>query len=165
MSDLLPAVRDAAQRLKSALRDIEERLPRAQGERAYDETDDKLVSPVPAALVLLFPVIDTSQEGYGNTKCGVRWQEISPLHRVKAGAPPTIIFHGTGDTVTPFAGAQAFRTAMQKAGNRCELIVNQGGRHGYLMFDRGLYDETMQKSEDFLRSLSLVGDSAAASGQ
>jgi extracellular factor (EF) 3-hydroxypalmitic acid methyl ester biosynthesis protein len=37
MSDLLPAVRDAAQRLKSALRDIEERLPRALGERAYAE--------------------------------------------------------------------------------------------------------------------------------
>jgi len=130
-----------------------------------DENDDKLVSPAPAALVLLFPVIDTSQEGYGNVKCGERWQEISPLHRVNAGVPPTIIFHGTGDTVTPFAGAQAFHTAMQKAGTRCELIVNQGGRHGYLMFDRSLYDETMRKSEDFLRSLSLVGDSSAASGQ
>lgn len=130
-----------------------------------DENDDKHVSSVPAALVLLFPVIDTSQEGYGNAKCGERWQEISPLHRVKAGVPPTIIFHGTGDTVTPFTGAQAFHTAMQKAGNRSELVVNQGGRHGYLMFDRGLYDETMRKSEDFLRSLSLVGDSPTISRQ
>lgn len=44
-------------------------------------------------------------------------------------------------------------------------MVNQGGRHGYLMFDRGLYDEAMQQSKDFLRALSLVGDSAAASGR
>lgn len=130
-----------------------------------DDRDDTRVSPMPAALVLLFPVIDTSRDGYGHAKCGERWQEISPLHRVKAGLPPTIVFHGTGDTVTPFAGAQGFHTAMLQSGNRCELVVNQGGRHGYLMFDRSLYDETMRKSEEFLRSLGLVGDTGAAPGQ
>ncbi|MBI5396508.1 MAG: alpha/beta hydrolase [Verrucomicrobia bacterium] len=118
------------------------------------------VSCVPNALVLYFPVIDTSKEGYGNAKIGERWQEISPLHRVKPGVPPTIIFHGTGDTVTPFKGAQAFHDAMLKAGNRCELDVHEGGKHGYLLFDRALYEDTLRKTEAFLKSLGFLKQAA-----
>src|SRR5206468_5584915 len=106
--------------------------------------EDTKVSCTPNAMVLLFPVIDTSKEGYGNAKCGADWEKISPLHKVKAGLPPTITFHGTGDTTTPFKGAKLFHEAMLKAGNRSELVVNEGGKHGYLMFDRALYDQTMQ---------------------
>lgn len=120
-----------------------------------ENTDDLKVSPVPNALVLLFPVIDTSKEGYGNAKIGERWQEISPRHQVRAGLPPTIVFHGTGDTVTPFAGAQAFHDEMIKAGNRCDLDVNDGGVHGYLMRTQALFDDTMKKTEVFLASLKL----------
>jgi acetyl esterase len=132
----------------------------AAGTALFDGVDeageDISVSCVPNALVLYFPVIDTSNDGYGNPKIGERWQEISPLHQVKPGVPPTIIFHGTGDTVTPFKGAQAFRDAMLKAGNRCELVVNEGGVHGYLMRDRALYEETLRKTEAFLTSLKLL---------
>lgn len=118
--------------------------------------EDTSVSCVPNAMVLFFPVIDTSKEGYGNAKIGERWQELSPVHRVKAGVPPTIVFHGTGDTVTPFKGAKAFHEAMLKAGNRCELVVNDGGKHGYLMFDPALWEETLRKTETFLKSLGLL---------
>lgn len=125
-------------------------------DQVNEEGDDLKVSPVPNALVLLFPVIDTSKEGYGNAKIGGRWQELSPVHHVRPGAPPTLIFHGTGDTVTPFAGAKAFQEAMHKAGNRCELDINDGGTHGYLMRDKALYDDTMQKTDAFLKSLELL---------
>lgn len=121
-----------------------------------EDSDDLKVSPIPNALVLLFPVIDTSKDGYGNAKIGDRWQELSPVHHVRPGVPPTLIFHGTGDTVTPFAGAQAFHDAMRKSGNRCELDINQGGTHGYLMRDKALYDDTMQKTDAFLKSLGLL---------
>lgn len=122
-----------------------------------DETgDDTLVSSVPAAMVLFFPVIDTSKEGYGNAKIGEHWQEISPLHRVRAGVPPAIIFHGTTDTVTPFKGARAFLDAMNKAGNRCELVAHEGGAHGYLMRKHELYKEALNKSDEFLGSLGLL---------
>jgi len=121
-----------------------------------EETDDLKVSPVPNALVLMFPVIDTSTEGYGNGKIGERWQEISPVHHVRAGVPPTIIFHGTGDRTTPFKGAKMFQEEMLKAGNRCELDVNEGGEHGYLMRTQELFDDTMRKTEAFLASLSLL---------
>lgn len=125
-----------------------------------EDTDDRGVSPVPNALVLFFPVIDTSKEGYGNAKIGARWQEISPLHQVRAGVPPTLIFHGTGDTTTPFKGAQAFRDAMLQAGNRCEVDVNEGGVHGYLMRTRELYEDTMRKTEAFLVSVALLSKAA-----
>lgn len=118
--------------------------------------EDTSVSSVPNALVLYFPVIDTSTEGYGNAKCGERWREISPVHQVKPGVPPTIVFHGTGDTTTPFKGAKAFDEAMRQAGNRCELIVHEGGKHGYLMFDRALFQESLKRSEQFLASLGFL---------
>jgi acetyl esterase/lipase len=123
-----------------------------------DEADEDLTpSPVPNALVLLYPVIDTSTEGYGNAKCGPQWKDISPLHRVTGGAPPTIVFHGTGDTVTPFKGAKAFHEAMQAAGNRCELVVNEGGVHGFLMRTEPLYEEAMKKTDEFLITLGFLG--------
>ncbi|MCB1227616.1 MAG: hypothetical protein KDK99_17500, partial [Verrucomicrobiales bacterium] len=61
-----------------------------------------------------------------------------------------------GDTTTPFAGAKAFDEAMKAAGNSCELVVHEGGRHGYLMFDGILLDQTLLKTADFLRGLGLL---------
>ncbi|MBL9178130.1 MAG: alpha/beta hydrolase [Verrucomicrobiaceae bacterium] len=125
-------------------------------DKVNEDGDDLAISTTPAALVLLFPVIDTSKAGYGQAKIGERWQELSPVHNVRASLPPTLIFHGTGDTVTPFAGAKAFHEAMLKAGNRCELDVNEGGAHGYLMRDKALFDDTMKKTDVFLKSLRLL---------
>jgi hypothetical protein len=34
--------------------------------------------------------------------------------------------------------------------------VYDGGKHGYLMFDRELYFDTLHKTEDFLKSLKLL---------
>lgn len=118
--------------------------------------EDTRISCAPNALVLLFPVIDTSKEGYGQAKIGERWRDLSPVHQVRAGLPPTITFHGTGDTVTPFAGAKAFHEAMLRAGNRSELVVHEGGAHGYLMRDRALLDDTLKRSDTFLAALGLL---------
>ena len=121
-----------------------------------EDSDDLKISPTPNALILLFPVIDTSKDGYGNAKIGDRWKELSPAHNVRAGLPPTLTFHGTGDITTPFKGAQIFHDAMLKAGNRSELVVNEGGVHGYLMRTQPLFEECLAKSDAFLKSLSLL---------
>lgn len=121
-----------------------------------DPAEDQKISAVPNALVLYFPVIDSSKEGYGQAKIGARWKELSPAHNVRPGLPPTLVFHGTGDTVTPFKGAELFLAEMKKAGNRCELDVNQGGGHGYLMTTRALYEDTLAKTERFLREVGMV---------
>jgi acetyl esterase/lipase len=121
-----------------------------------EETDDLKVSCRPDAMVLLFPVIDTSAAGYGQAKIGDRWQELSPVHHVRAGLPPTLTFHGTGDTVTPFSGAKAFHEAMLAAGNESVLDVNEGGKHGYLMFEEALYEDTLAKTAAFLTRLGFL---------
>lgn len=121
-----------------------------------EDGEDARISTTPNALVLLFPVIDTSAEGYGHEKIGDRWQELSPAHNVRAGLPPTITFHGTGDTVTPFKGAQMFHDAMLKVGNRSELVIHEGGMHGYLMRTQPLFDECLARTDAFLASLGLL---------
>ncbi len=73
-----------------------------------DVDDDPSIACRPDVLVLYYPVIDTSVHGYGQKKIGPRWREISPVHHVKSGLPPTILFHGTADTVTPAYSPETF---------------------------------------------------------
>lgn len=128
----------------------------AMFDQVNEAGEDVSISTVPNALILLFPVIDCSKDGYGQAKIGDRWQELSPVHHVRAGLPPTLTFHGTGDTVTPFAGAKAFHEAMLKAGNQSELVVNDGGVHGHLMRDKALLDDSFARSDAFLTKLGLL---------
>ena len=114
------------------------------------------VSARPAALILYYPVIDTSPAGFGNKACGERWREISPLHQVRAGAPPAILFHGTADKTTPYAGAKAFQEAMAAVGSRCELVTEAGAGHTYLMAEKALFEQTLKQSDAFLASLKLL---------
>ena len=51
---------------------------------------------------------------------------------------------------------------MVKAGNRCELVVTEGGSHGLHMKDRILWDETLKKSDAFIESLGWGGAKAEA---
>ena len=113
------------------------------------EDEDTDVSCRPDALMLLFPVIDTSKAGYGNGRIGEGWESISPVHRVAANAPPTLIFHGTGDTVTPHSGAVEFEKRMKAAGNICELISEAGG-HGHINQNMTLFDTAIEKTAGFL---------------
>lgn len=125
-----------------------------------EATDDTKVSCRPDALVLFYPVIDTSSAGYGQKKIGDRWQEISPVDRVQKNVPPTIVFHGTGDTVTPYAGAVEFQKKMTELNNNCELISHPNGVHGYFIFDLELYEAAMQRTEQFLRKQNKRGRSS-----
>ena len=116
-----------------------------------DEADDTTVSCRPDVLVLYYPDIDTSAEGYGHKKIGERWRELSPVDHVRPELPPCIVFHGTGDRVTPFAGAKRFHQQMRAAGNTCELVTHAGGPHGYFIFDLELYKQTMKRTDAFVR--------------
>ena len=132
----------------------------AAGTALFDEIndtgDDLSISTMPNLLVLYYPVIDTSPDGYGYEKIGDRWQELSPVDNVRNDLPPTLILHGTGDTVTPYAGAKRFEQNMLNAGNVCHLISYEGGRHGYFIFDLKLFEEAMSQTEEFLEKQGLL---------
>jgi len=119
-------------------------------------TDAMDISAMPNVLVLYYPVIDTSPEGYGANKIGEQWRKLSPLHNIKEGLPPTLLFHGTSDKVTPFKGAKNFKDAMIKAGNKCNLILKEGGIHGYMMFEKNYFEEAISQTITFLESCGIT---------
>src|SRR5205085_3838889 len=131
-----------------------------------DPADDKNVSCLPNALVLfnpalvLAPIEGADLKGFlaevTADRFGCEPTEISPAHHVKAGVPPTIIFHGKADTTVPYSSAEVFRDLMVKAGNRCELDGAEGQVHGFFNFGRNenkFAFETLQSADKFLASL------------
>ena len=129
-----------------------------------DAKDDKSVSCLPNALVLFnpgtvmapFPGVDLKGFGAGLDKArfGCEPTEISPIHHVKKGTPPTIIFHGKADTTVPYATVEKFTEVMKAAGNRCELVGYEGQPHGF--FNKAKYAETLAATDAFLVSLGYL---------
>ncbi|MFM7208563.1 MAG: alpha/beta hydrolase [Verrucomicrobiota bacterium] len=126
--------------------------------------DDKKVSCVPDALVLFnpgtvmapFPGLDLKGFGAGLDKerFGCEPTEISPVHHVRKGAPPTVIFHGKADTTVPYATVEKFAEVMKSVGSRCDLIGYEGQPHGF--FNKAKYDETLAAADEFLTSLGYI---------
>ena len=121
-----------------------------------NSTDDLNVSARPDALILMYPVIDTSAAGYGQAKIGDRWRELSPVHNVVGQLPPALIFHGTGDDVTPYPAAASFQQLSLAAGNDCTLITQPAGRHGYIIFSDQEYQQALVQMQEFLQRLNLL---------
>lgn len=116
-----------------------------------DVADDANISATPQAMILMYPVIDTGPNGYGNSRLGNNWKRISPVDRVVRGLPPTLILHGDEDKVTPYAGAKSFHRRMVAAGNDCELITGKGG-HGYFIFQQEAYEHAMAQVDQWLKA-------------
>lgn len=112
----------------------------------------------PDALVLFNPVLDTSERGFGHARFGGRALELSPLHLIVPGLPPTIIFHGAEDRAVPLACAKQFRDASVRAGNCCELVVFESEGHGFfnLFQSEAHFEQTLALTDAFLVSLGYL---------
>jgi len=104
--------------------------------------EDTSVSARADAMILYNPVIDTTMpDGWDVARFGgkagaavaARAREFSPVDHVKAGAPPTLVIHGTDDTVTPIAWSERFVKAMQEAGNAVEFTQLEGRKHAFVI--------------------------------
>jgi len=137
----------------------------------FDESsEDKTISSRPDAMALFNPAlvlaklgdrspIDPKQVDKLSERMGVPAEKLSPYHHVAGGAPPTVIFHGKADTTVSYWSAEAFTTAMKKAGNRCELHGYEGQSHGFFNYGRGgneAYKSTIRKMDRFLVSLNYL---------
>lgn len=122
----------------------------------YDDPgDDKAINAKPNALVLFNPVIDNGPAGYGYDRIGEAYKNFSPLHNIKKGTPPTIIFLGTKDHLIPVTTMQYYKTEMEKVGSRCDLILYNDVGHGF--FNKGGYREaTLFQAAQFLVSLGYL---------
>ena len=119
-----------------------------------EQGEDMSISSKPNALLLFNPATDISR----TTRWGDNPKAGSPLHHVDAGDPPTIVFHGKADTTVPHKTAEAFCEAMQKAGNRCELVSYHGRPHGFFNYTRSriAYTSTVWHMDRFLASIGYV---------
>jgi acetyl esterase/lipase len=125
---------------------------------AYTEnTDDLSISCIPNALVLFNPVIDNGPGGYGYEKIGEAYRNFSPLHNIKKGAPPTIIFLGTNDKHIPVETAEYYKKVMEKVNSKCELRLYEGQGHGFFNHKNLEYfKKTIIETDTFLISLGYL---------
>ncbi len=124
----------------------------------YNENgEDTSISCEPDALVLFNPVIDNGPAGYGYERIGEEYRDFSPLHNIREGAPPTIIFLGTEDHLIPIETAKYYKTAMERVGSRCDLFLFGGQKHGFFNYkNREFYISTVRKMDVFLNSLGYI---------
>jgi acetyl esterase/lipase len=134
--------------------------------------DDPPPDVLPAALVLLNPVTDTKDSGYGGTKRfgkdAARALAASVPDQMPSRMPPAIVFHATADTTVPYANSVAFRDKLVKAGNRCELVTFEGLGHSYNSSRYGEAGKVADKKTradvaNFLTSLGLINQEKSVS--
>jgi acetyl esterase/lipase len=122
-----------------------------------DNTDNMSVSCIPNALVLFNPVIDNGPGGYGYDRIGDSYKNFSPLHNIKYGAPPTILFLGTHDNLIPVETAKYYQKIMEKVKSRCELHLYEGQKHGFFNYKNfEYYKKTVSAADEFLQSLGYL---------
>ena len=124
----------------------------------YNESSDDLsVSCVPNALVLFNPVIDNGPGGYGYERIGDAYKSFSPLHNIREGAPPTILFLGTNDALIPVETVKYYQTVMNKVDSICELHLYEGQAHGFFNYRNfEYYKKTLMESDKFLKTLGFL---------
>lgn len=137
----------------------------------YEEKgEDTSISSRPNAMLLFNPAVDLSPEGFNNKpgdegsrdraeRSGTDPINISPVHHVSKGVPPTIIFHGKADPTVPFAQAEKFGRLMKEQGNRCEVDGHEGEVHGFFNWGRNgnkAFIATVTNADKFLVSLGYL---------
>ena len=126
---------------------------------SFDATNEDLsVSSRPDALVLFNPVFDNGPGGFGHSRVKAYWQDISPIHNIKASAPPCIVFLGTEDKYIGAEVAVRFKELMNQSRVRCDLHLYPEQAHGFFNPDRknGYFKITLETMDDFLTSLDFL---------
>lgn len=130
-----------------------------------DSSEDQKISAMPNALVLFNPALMLAElpghrfEGAravpDKAFLGTEPSKISPVHHVKSGGPPTLIFHGHADKTVPYQTAQAFTDVMKAAKNQCKLVGYPQQGHGFFN-EEPWRTNTLISTDEFLASLGWL---------
>ena len=129
------------------------------GSAAAEDPIDRVSSAV-QAVAIFYPVTDLLNLGSSRENPGdggppksyveafgpdatnmEKWKQIgrdsSPIYHIHDRLPPTLIYHGDKDNLTPLDQSQRYVEEARKLGNTIELRVHQGGDHGWwtMIFD------------------------------
>lgn len=123
-----------------------------------EEGENLLISSRPNAMILFNPVYDNGPEGYGYNRVQKRWREISPMHNIRKGISPTIVFLGSEDHLIPESTAEKFKRRMEKVGSLSKLYVYKGQTHGFFNYGKegNFYEKTILEVDKFLISLGWL---------
>jgi acetyl esterase len=139
---------------------------------AYNSTyephgEDTAISEVPDALVLLNPALGFSKDSSRYNPQMVRATgTIISYWKVRKGGPPAIVFYGSEDRLG--IEGRGFVSQMIAAGNRAELFIAPGQKHGFFnpvhtgeqtgrpLGAPGWYEATLYQTDLFLESLGYL---------
>ena len=115
----------------------------------FDDPADENIDARPNALILYNPGLDTASPEAAarmailqGRPVADRGREFSPFEHLNRGLPPTIIFQGTADVLTPIATAREFCVRAKALRSQCELVSYPGAPHGFTEVWLGLDDPT-----------------------
>jgi acetyl esterase/lipase len=104
----------------------------------FDDPADKPVDPRPNALILYNPALDLgSSEMVSNIAKNHsqveadHGEELSPLHHLDRGLPPTIVFQGTADIPAIMKGVEQFCIRAKALKAQCDVVHYPGAPHGF----------------------------------
>ena len=119
--------------------------------------EDKRVSASPNALILNAAVYDLGGWNWWDEQVKDKGKTlaISPTHRLKAGLPPMLIFHGTADNAVPFPSAKAFTEKAQKLGNQVFFHPIPDAPH-FIWFHPAYRQVAEKATADFLKQVGLL---------
>ncbi|MFL5871018.1 MAG: alpha/beta hydrolase fold domain-containing protein [Solirubrobacterales bacterium] len=81
------------------------------------------------------------------------WEAFSPIHRVHAGAPPFLVFHGEEDSLVPIDDARAFVNRLAAVSdNPARLVELPGAEHAFDLFPSLRTARVVEGIERFLRA-------------
>ncbi len=118
-----------------------------------DTKPNSKVSALPNALMLFNPVYDNGPNGFGHNRIKDYWEEISPIHNIREGLPPTISFFGDRDSHAPVATIKRFQKKMEEAGNQSASHIYKGQVHGFFHISTGgrkVFEDVLTKADAFL---------------
>lgn len=124
-----------------------------------NQNEHLAISSIPNALLLFNPVYDNGPGGYGYERVKADYQQISPFHNIRAGAPPTVVFFGTQDDLVPVVTAVEYEKRMKAVNSRCETHLYEKQKHGFFNENRSdgkYFRKTVIEMDRFLNSLGWL---------
>jgi acetyl esterase/lipase len=123
-----------------------------------DPADDLAISPAPAAVILMCPVIDAGPKpGYDAiyNRLKERYKEFSPIDHLRKDMPPQLILLGDKDHILSAEHAKTYQAKVQALGGRCDVAMFEGAKHA-AFYQGKYYTESIPTVTRFLTELKLM---------